>query len=99
MAKRKKKAEELTLDEAVKQAGPAKVRILGRFLPKLPAMIARCDVERLTGGLVSQKTVAYDDCMGLGPRVRLKFRQKVVYPAEYFLEYLESQKVKVIVVQ
>jgi len=89
-------AEILTLDGARKQAGPAKVLVLAPLLEQFPAIIARCDVEKLTGGLVSQKTLALHDSEGTGPRVRLKFKQKIAYPRDYFVEYLEAQKVMVV---
>lgn len=88
---------ELTLEEAIKQAGPARVRVLGPLLKDLPTIISRGDADRLTGGLVGQKTLARDDGEGKGPRVRMKVRQKVVYPKDYFLEYLETMGVKVVV--
>ena len=88
---------EMTLEEAIKRAGPAKVRVLAPLLKSLPAIIARSNAALITGGLVSTKTLATHDSEGNGPRVRIKFKQKVVYPVAYFLEYLESRKVKVVV--
>lgn len=90
---------DMTLEEAIQQAGPAKVRVLASLQQKLPPIVARGDADRLTGGLVSQKTLAIHDSEGKGPRVRLAFKGKVAYPSDYFLEYLELRGVRVVVLQ
>lgn len=90
--------EKLTLEDAIKKAGPAQVQVLAPLLKTLPAIIARGDAGRFTGGLVSPKTLANHDSEGTGPRVRIRFCKKVAYPLAYFLEYLESQGIKVVVV-
>ena len=68
--------------------------VLGPFLKSLPPIIARHAVKYFTGGAISPGTVANDDSNGRGPRKRLKMNGHVVYPADYFLEYLERRGVE-----
>ena len=71
---------------------------LGEYVGKLPPMIARKKVTYFTGGAVSSKRVSNDDSQGIGPAVRMKIGDAVVYPTPFFLAYLESLGVKIIVV-
>lgn len=72
--------------------------VLAEYLPKLPPMIARKGVKYFTGGAVSSKRLANDDCLGRGPVVREVIAGSIVYPTVFFLAYLEKLGVKRIVV-
>lgn len=71
---------------------------LAPYLDVLPPLIARKRVAYFTGGAISPKKVANDDCRGTGPAVRHRIGEAIVYPKAFFLAYLESLGVKTVVV-
>ena len=71
---------------------------LAPYLDVLPPLIARKRVAYFTGGAISPKKVANDDCRGTGPAVRHRIGEAIVYPKAIFLAYLESLGVKTVVV-
>ncbi|MGE4553661.1 MAG: hypothetical protein AB7D57_11145 [Desulfovibrionaceae bacterium] len=79
----------LTLAEAARRVGPPQITRLAAMVELLPPLIARGDVDKWTGGIRSRSALARDDQIGAGPRVRVMIGQKVAYPREYLVEYLE----------
>jgi len=57
--------------------------------------VARQEVERFTGGIVSQKYIANLDSQHKGPKGRIRVGRKIAYPVKNFIEWLESRSVKV----
>ena len=54
-------------------------------------LLARDQVERFTGGTVTQKYIANLDSRGLGPSGRVRIGRKVVYPVVEFISWLERR--------
>jgi len=44
------------------------------------AMVARTEIEKFSGGIMSEKYLANLDCQGRGPAGRVRCGRKVVYP-------------------
>ena len=57
--------------------------------------VARQEVERFTGGIVSQKYIANLDCQSKGPKGRIRVGRKIAYPVKNFIEWLEARSVEV----
>lgn len=55
---------------------------------ELPPFIARADVERHLGGIVTGKTLSNADARGEGPEVAYAVGRKVVYSRESLLQWL-----------
>ena len=53
--------------------------------------VARQEVEKFTGGIMSVKYLANLDCQGLGPKGRLKVGRKIAYPVCDFISWLEAR--------
>ena len=58
---------------------------------KLPPIIARSEVEKLLGGVISAKRLANLDSLGEGPKQRMRIGRKIAYRTEDLLEWLESR--------
>jgi hypothetical protein len=58
---------------------------------RLPPVVARTEVARLLGGVVSAKTLANCDSLGIGPEGRIKLGRKVVYDTAKLLAWLENR--------
>lgn len=56
----------------------------------LPALIARSEVARLTGGVVNPRTLANLDSEGRGPQ-RVRIGKKVAYPRGPFVAWLRAR--------
>ena len=63
------------------------------LIPQFPPLIARKAVKWFTGGGLSPKTLANDDKLGRGPRVRKVIGEQIYYPREEFIAYLERKGV------
>lgn len=55
------------------------------------AFVARSEIGRFTGGMISPGTVANLDCKGLGPEGRITVGKKVVYPVDALVRWLEAR--------
>jgi hypothetical protein len=55
------------------------------------AIVARTDVERFTGGLLSGRYLANLDCKGLGPHKKIQIGGKVAYDLDDFIQWLENR--------
>jgi hypothetical protein len=53
--------------------------------------VARTDIERFTGGLISEKYIANLDCTGKGPAGRVRCGRKVVYPVANVIKWLQAR--------
>ena len=58
------------------------------LLAKLPPVIARKDIERQLGGVISTKTLANADSAGIGPMGAFQVGRTVVYPTESLVNWL-----------
>lgn len=66
--------------------------LLASMADKWPSsVIARTEVERFTGGIVSEKYLANLDSEGRGPEGRVRIGRKIVYPVGAFIKWLESR--------
>jgi len=54
-------------------------------------IVARTKVRELTGGAVSEKTMANLDNSGAGPSGAFRVGGKVVYPIDSFIAWLEAR--------
>ena len=61
------------------------------LLKRFPPLVPRNKVGALTCGLISPKSLANKDSLGLGPRRRVKFGGKVCYPREALVEWILEQ--------
>ena len=55
------------------------------------AFVARKDVARFTGGLISPGTVANADCVQKGPEGAIRVGKNVGYPIDSFIAWLEKR--------
>ncbi len=55
------------------------------------SFVARQEVEKFTGGIISAKYLANLDCQGLGPKERIKVGRKIAYSVDSFVEWMESR--------
>lgn len=53
--------------------------------------VAREEIERFTGGVLSQKYIANLDSLGKGPTGRFRCGRKVVYPVASLIAFMESR--------
>ena len=58
---------------------------------KSPEIITRKKLQELTGGLVSEKTLANLDSEGVGIQPRLRIGGKVVYPKDAAIAWLKKR--------
>lgn len=58
---------------------------------QFPPVIARKEVGRVFGGIISPKTLANHDALGTGPRHRYQVNGHVVYRREDLLTWLNEQ--------
>lgn len=62
------------------------------LLSKLPPTIARKNVERQLGGIITAKTLANADSAGEGPLGAFQVGRQVVYPTESLVNWLISSR-------
>ena len=55
---------------------------------RLPPIIARKEVAKLTFGLVSAKTMANRDSLGTGPKNRFKMGKEIWYHKKEFIDFV-----------
>ena len=64
---------------------------IGALLPKLPLVIARKEVPRFLGGVVSSQTLSNADAAGEGPEIAYRLGGKfVVYRTDSLVHWLVS---------
>ena len=54
-------------------------------------IVARTEIEKFTGGLISEKYQANLDSAGKGPEGRIRIGRKVAYPVNEYLTWLETR--------
>jgi hypothetical protein len=54
-------------------------------------IVARTEIERFTGGMISEKYLANLDSAGKGPAGRVRCGRKIAYPVSEFVKWLESR--------
>lgn len=65
---------------------------LSKLVQKWPSsLVARSEVGKFTGGVISPGTLANLDCKGLGPQEKIRIGKKVVYDASAFVEWLRKR--------
>ncbi len=65
--------------------------VFSRLASELPPVIARSEVPRLLGGLVSAGTLANADSAGQGPAGRFYMGKRAAYGREELLDWLRSR--------
>lgn len=55
------------------------------------SMVARTEIERFTGGIMSEKYMSNLDSQGRGPAGRVRVGRKVAYPVTELVAWLESR--------
>lgn len=58
---------------------------------ELPPLVSRAEASRITGGLVSPKTLSNEDVLGKGPSGRVRIGSKVGYTRSGFMSYLRRK--------
>jgi len=65
---------------------------LAQLAEKWPStFVARGEVDRFTGGIITQKYLANLDSQGKGPTGRIRVGRKIAYPVSDFIKWLESR--------
>jgi hypothetical protein len=54
-------------------------------------IVARDQVPVFTGGAISSGRMANLDCMGEGPKERIRIGRKICYPVDVFIEWLSER--------
>lgn len=69
---------------------------LSTLAEKWPSsIVARTEVERFTGGLISEKYLANLDSCGKGPEGRIRVGRKIAYPVDKLIEWLAARTTEV----
>jgi hypothetical protein len=72
----------------------AKINILSFALmaEKWPSpILARNEIERLKGGVVTRKYLSNLDCLGRGPKGRFLIGRRIVYPLGALVDWLQQR--------
>lgn len=59
------------------------------------AIVSRQEVGKFTGGIISEKSLANLDSLGLGPANRIRIGRKIAYSVSSLIEWLESRATRV----
>ncbi len=55
------------------------------------AIVSRGEIGRFTGGAVSSKSLANEDCNETGPQGRFCIGRRVCYPVDSLIQWLKSR--------
>lgn len=55
------------------------------------SMVSRTEIEKFTGGIISEKYIANLDSQGKGPEGRVRCGRKIAYQVSKFIEWLEAR--------
>lgn len=58
---------------------------------ELPPVVSRAELSRITGGLISVKTLSNEDALQKGPRERIRAGSKVGYSKVSAMAYLRKK--------
>ena len=64
---------------------------INRLEQTLPPLALRSQVYAITGGLISNKSVASADNLGTGPSQKVRFGSRVAYPKESLIEWINGK--------
>lgn len=64
-----------------------KASVISKLAATLPPIFTRTEISKLTGGVISPRTLANLDSAGRGPTNILKFKRKVAYEKDAFLAW------------
>jgi hypothetical protein len=53
--------------------------------------VARQEISKFTGGIISERYIANLDCQGKGPQGRIRVGRKIAYTVESVIRFLESR--------
>lgn len=68
--------------------------ILVSLAEKWPSsLVARTQIEKFSGGLITEKYLANLDSLGKGPTGRIRCGRKVAYPVNNFIKWLEGRSI------
>lgn len=71
--------------------GPDSDEFLKTIEKELPPVVSRSEAARITGGLISPKTLSNEDALGRGPTPRVRIGSKVGYTREAIMGYLRRK--------
>lgn len=54
-------------------------------------IVARTEIERFTGGMISEKYLANLDSAGKGPAGRVRCGRKIAYPVDALVDWLSAR--------
>ena len=57
-------------------------------------IVSRQEVGRFSGGLLHPRTLANLDCLGLGPKGRIRVGRKICYTVESLIEFITRKAVQ-----
>lgn len=57
------------------------------------SLVARTEIKKFTGGILSEKYLANLDSLGRGPEGRIRCGRKVCYQVDQFVQWLEARSV------
>ncbi|MBI9088202.1 MAG: hypothetical protein JEZ12_03200 [Desulfobacterium sp.] len=57
---------------------------------EVPAIVSRKLLSKILGGLISPRTIANWDCLGLAPKVKVRIGRNIGYTRNSVLEWLED---------
>jgi hypothetical protein len=55
------------------------------------AIVARCEIDRFSGGAVTPRTLANLDAMGVGPENRIRVGRKICYAVGDLIKWMEAR--------
>ena len=55
------------------------------------SMVSRTEIEKFTGGIISEKYIANLDSAGKGPKGRIRIGRKIAYNVDSVIRWLESR--------
>lgn len=65
--------------------------LFDRWQANLPPAFGRTSIDQLFPGIITSKTIANLDSLGLGPKGRYTQGRKVLYEKEAFLDWLRDR--------
>lgn len=69
----------------------SKTTILSKLQSELPPIVGRRELFKLTGGVISQRTMANLDSQGKGPKGRVKIGRLTAYERDSFVSWLSER--------
>ena len=54
-------------------------------------IVPRTEIDKFTGGVITEKYIANLDCQGKGPEGRFRIGRKIVYPTVELAAWLEDR--------